>query len=340
MFYIQEIARNDGQYQGLMVGPYFKDPATYYLLCSDKKHVLSFFDQSSGYFDKDNDHVLTITKYKDFEYFTAYNFAFKYRNLFDKDSYLNLLKGFLGNKDEGVLYKLLHYAEENSYAFPIEIQFLVDKKNGIYCTSSYREAPFNKLFLDNITPETEELYKMIADYYWDLIMTKIAEHETKMSEYSYRIIKNDTNINIAFNVSSKYEPEKGLELSEKIRELQEQEEKTKDIRETKRSLSIYTTPVYRIRPDEGLPKRPEIKGDLPTTDEELKRYLEWINIVYERTRSFGYLIDDFGIDIKFEITEEGLKATSAGSDKKFGTEDDISYIRKYEDTYKIIMQFI
>jgi len=339
VFHIQETVLTDGSYQGLTHGPRFTNPSMYYLLCCDKKHVVFSFEQNSGYFSQENDHILTITKYKDFEYFTAYNFVFKYRNLFNREKVLNQIRTF-NTEDEETISKVLDYTEKNGYSYSIGMQLIIDKKDGIYCTFSYRSAPFNKLFSENITLETEELYKVIADYYWDLITTKIEEHEAQMLGYVYNTIESDMDMYTALDVIKKYEPEKGIALATKIDKLKELEEETKDIRETKRLLVTYTTPVFLAKPGIGVPKRPGIKGDLPTTDEELWKYLEWIKSVYEKTRRDGYLQDEFGTDIKFELAEEGIQAISAGPDKKFNTEDDINCLRKYDDTYKIIIHFI
>jgi len=87
-----------------------------------------------------------------------------------------------------------------------------------------------------------------------------------------------------------------------------------------------------------------------TTQEELDTYLEWLKIYYTpyTMNSFylrdrvqretrvnptylniniidnGPLVDPYGTEFKFELTDTGYKVTSAGYDKKFGTEDDLS----------------
>jgi|GEM_PF-6419126 len=95
----------------------------------------------------------------------------------------------------------------------------------------------------------------------------------------------------------------------------------------------------------------EVKYDVPiTTQEELNAYLEWLKLNYSpdtfnsfyfidevqaRTRvnpihldiklvDNGPLVDLYGTEFKFELTDTGYKVTSAGYDKKFGTNDDVS----------------
>ena len=95
------------------------------------------------------------------------------------------------------------------------------------------------------------------------------------------------------------------------------------------ALHYFTSREYSndIIPDH----KPDMKGDLPVNQEELASYLAWIAAIWQKD-SIEDLTDDFGTPIRFELTDIGLKATSAGSDKIFGTDDDIVYISRYNSS--------
>jgi len=102
-------------------------------------------------------------------------------------------------------------------------------------------------------------------------------------------------------------------------------------------LKRYTLPIWlAVRDSEWnaqVPRVENLSDELPRTEEELKDYITWI------TRGFRPFFDDevaldiYKTPIKFELTEEGVLATSAGEDKEFGTEDDQSFLSEYANRF-------
>ena len=82
-----------------------------------------------------------------------------------------------------------------------------------------------------------------------------------------------------------------------------------------------------------------IPEELPTNQEELELYLNWIErklrLVRQHNTPAGSMIDHYGTQIKFEVIPEGLKATSAGADKEFGTVDDYWIIRYPDGAFEM-----
>jgi len=75
-------------------------------------------------------------------------------------------------------------------------------------------------------------------------------------------------------------------------------------------------------------KQPNIQNELPINSIELDRYLEWI-CKAEGVNTPDDLTDIYGIPVKIELTDVGLKAISAGADMVFGTIDDCIYTNSY-----------
>ena len=79
---------------------------------------------------------------------------------------------------------------------------------------------------------------------------------------------------------------------------------------------------------QAMEQKPKFETQLPTNEEELAEYLAWmLNL---RNPAWKKFYDAYNTEIKFELTEEGLQATSAGSDKIFDTEDDIVFVREFK----------
>jgi len=79
--------------------------------------------------------------------------------------------------------------------------------------------------------------------------------------------------------------------------------------------------------------KPNIDGELPVNEQELADYLAFMRNGLSKLEYFivgDELLDIFRTPIRVEIVTDGLKATSAGPDKEFNTEDDIVFIRTYE----------
>ena len=73
--------------------------------------------------------------------------------------------------------------------------------------------------------------------------------------------------------------------------------------------------------------RPAVEGELPVNNDELRSYLNWI-VIIEGVDTVENLKDAYGKSIKFEVIKDGLKATSAGPDKVFDTQDDEVFVNK------------
>ena len=191
---------------------------------------------------------------------------------------------------------------------PVCLFMWLDKENDTSCSSITISADYNKF----------------KDIYIGYITDELNEEK--------RLYPEQKNI---LNLILYYDKVIGNELAERYKNWEKKQASMAPIYRTLKSLDFYTQPVYAayhmIDWDYDYFDKPNIEGDLPTTQEELEEYLSWIRKGYERFWKNKELNDGFGNPIRFELTEEGLKATSAGVDGELDTEDDLVRIRRYDE---------
>jgi len=177
---------------------------------------------------------------------------------------------------------------------------------------------------------------LLYDFYIDLYNRQIKEMKLALETFS------KCHINSLYYVSNamlEYAPEdKQMWESyfEEMHILSKELSAIRDKIENQEQLKKYTKPLSVICDywpgGIKLRKLDAIKNDtkLPRTEEEFAKYMHWLggneNIKVQQ------LPDFYGTPIKYELLEGiGIKATSAGRDKVFDTEDDQVHISTYEE---------
>ena len=277
----------------------------YYVLCADENHILLIFDDDNDYLEKHKD-TLKLEKHGDFENVSSYKFTY-------------------------LTYSPNVY-ELDKRILATELIWL-DKKTDEYCGS------FKVIYHRN-TPEDRRYYNYVKDFYL-FVMYEEIDRCTKML---------DNDIDYVLN-RSQYYPysammifDKGLitdELKDRVEFLELNQNKSIRDRNANNTLlkmwSVSVSDALSIFanrfPQEFLNKRLNMEGDYPVNDIELDEYLRWLAEAWQFISKdyFKGFIDVYGTPVKYEIIPEGLKVTSAGKDKVFGTEDDQYILREYKD---------
>ena len=253
------------------------------------------------------------------------------------------------------IYKLLYgpYPFEN-YMFPLYARHPENpfKNNPSIYTESIVQRVKVILFWIDKTGE----YKNYNGYFTDTNLTyeirttKSVEGERYYNYITdaYRYIINDykwfsvdDNINKALQFLILYNDEEGIKLQKEIEALKELNfEKMLSRKRYDMTRQYILRCILPVSESYGgiyikIIDPPEINGDLPRTEEDLKLFLEWKSNLdrrwhdypFRNEETYGALKDYYGMPITFELVPEGLKASSAGPDKTFGTADDIVIMR-------------
>ena len=272
----------------------------YFVLCEDEKHILVSFDDEKNYFQKYKDTV-KLEKHSDFKNVSSYNFT-----------YLTYSPNSLGLSDERTLATELIW---------------LDKKQDEHCGSFMHE------------PKSNEYYDYVKDFYL-FIMYEEMKRCTKMLEndIDYRLNKSAY---LPYRSISIHDKELSDELKDSMEFLRENQDRSiKNWRRNNSRLEWYSDSVsnmlyilYLRFSQDFSDERPNIKGDYPVDDIELEEYLRWLTETYQILRggNFEGFIDYYGTPLKYKITPDGLKVTSAGRDKILETGDDEYILREYKD---------
>jgi len=269
----------------------------YFLLCENETHILLMFDSDKNYPQKQKD-KLTLVKYGDFTPASVYIF-----------SYL--------------------YPQNDMIA---EKKVWIDIENDKFCgTYMY---PYIYFDIDNIpTDDGRDYYNFMKYFYISEIEKEIQRcNDIFTNNVDYKI---NREIFYGYSAFKIYDKEMENRFASQLAELNKN--KWKFGREYKNDMVWVESSVmsvsniqdlyYRVLNNKDFAKtRPDIIGELPTTDEELEKYLSWQTSNYVGD---PVLKDRYHTPLKFEIIPEGLKATSAGKDKIWDTEDDRYFIRTY-----------
>jgi|GEM_PF-2621782 len=337
--------------------PYNKS-VSYVLLCEDKTHILYAFYHLKDFFSnhKDN-YTLTITKAQDYKRFISYNFNFiSICPDGTTDIYKRPIKELVidqtvwVDKDEGkfcgsTAYQPLNitefYADYDAYqSHKIYDEFVIEIYN------RYEEPDFKEYLKQKYdVPELQDYLE--KNYAADVaVLTRLKEYVIAVSDIYIEYIENDIK---RYDITDRYELISDNKLvalylrlldfadianAKELNTEWEQakmalEEDANNFKKTKYTiLTRYTTYFDKITyiADEKA-KELKLKRRLPTTEDELSKYLIWLDFFYAPNNN---RLDIYGVEIKVEIIPNiGIKATSAGYDKIFGTADDIVFVREY-----------
>jgi len=291
----------------LIVSPYSKElvaynenESFYFILSEDKKHILYKFDEQRNYIQKFSMY-LTANRQDKYENVTSYKITFPL---------------------------LLDYELQDQSLFV----WLDNKSSKYHGSLNYPPVYFN----DNSvkSDEEKEVYDCLKDMYIDYVEKELNRCQKLFyADVDYRL---DQTIRLSATVIKAFDEQLAQELFEKINLTDFWQNKT-DIykRLNTKLLSDYCRTVNMIQNFNNqfdsrkwfAETRPNIKDELPTTKEEMLEYLRWQSLNFKEGRGHD---DAYGTSVRFEIIPEGLKATSAGKDKVFDTDDDQYFVRTYE----------
>jgi len=337
--------------------PYDKS-VSYVLLCEDKTHILYAFYHLKDFFSnhKDN-YTLTLTKAQDYKRLISYNFNFiSICPDGTTDIYKRPIKELAidqtvwVDKDEGkfcgsTAYQPLNitefYADYDAYqSHKIYGEFVIEIYN------RYEEPELKEYLKQKYdVPELQDYLE--KNYAADVaVLTRLKEYVTAVSDIYIEYIENDIK---RYDITDRYEfisDNKRAELYLRLlnfadvydaKELSTEweqakmalEEDANNFKKTKYTILTRYTPYFDkiIYIADEKAKELKLKRRLPTTEDELSKYLIWLDFFYAPNNN---RLDIYGVEIKVEIIPNiGLKATSAGYDKIFGTADDIVFVREY-----------
>ena len=285
----------------------------------EKTMVFFKFNYQNNYFkDFTDDYQLRLEKDKDFNYVSTYNLIFKYKDGgYSGEPLYVPLKMPLEPKKE--------YEEKHYY-------FWIDKDNkysgSIAFSLGFSPVVLNEKEIDSL----KEYYEHIEDLYLDFVQNEIDIYKEKLErdDFTFNI---NYSVYFVINFISLFNPENGTRLNGEMSEINKQIVMKRNASANNTLLVRFILPVsklceayvYRITEKE-LENKPTF--ELPMNEEELKIYLDWL-VSLENPKG-GMILDAYGTEVKFELTDEGLKVMSAGTDKEFGTDDDTFYLRKYD----------
>jgi len=203
--------------------------------------------------------------------------------------------------------------------------------------------------MENKFPQTEEELKEYIE--WGAIRGgEVSEYGALYDwygvPYKWEIFEGGITLSSA-GKDKEFGTEDDLVLTQKLDPIWDDKSLTNDkLTDTKNRMVAFASPFLRYGTAEKAlypAASSNLEGGLPRTDEELQLFLEWkLNlsnaiknretIIFNPTYPYKSLEDYFGTALKFEIIDEGLKATSAGPDTEFGTDDDIIFRVKTTDS--------
>ena len=316
-----------------------ENTVSYALLCESRDHILYIFKHYKGFFvDKTDDYTVDINKQIDFENVTTYTFTLRYNNIGQVlvppgqtfwPEFQFLVDIWIDKNDKycGSLmyppYPFLEYYSDLSYEFKT-----INSKTG---KEVINNVPQYKIHIDIDTNLLNEYYVCVKDHYIDwaeksLILYLESSHKWNLDFrerfenvlYLMKYCDNNTwgIFNDKFKNASKIVAANELYQYNVLR----LENHTLGVS----SIIIERNRYHPVRIPEHIPE-----FEFPRTEEELNEYLTFIKEVYSAS-----LHDYYGVEIKIELQPLGLKATSAGPDKVFDTDDDIVFIREHEPVAK------
>jgi len=252
------ITADDGiEFHMYQLNPCYEEPnfrhagnaVVYFVLCPEENHILfNVFVLNDLFVEGKYDYTFTVTKDRDFKNVTLYSAFISYKS------------------------------SDGEVITPVNDRFVTDRNgNDKYCGDDGLPS-IELAYVEKETKETREYYNAMEDFIiYDVedIMSRARETVFGGKVFFSSYIPNILEIFMVFNPDSR----EGLQYE--IDELKLMEKIIQDNRMKISRLSLYSSPVseatkyllWNLQHDENLPDRPNIKGDLPTNEEELAIYL-------------------------------------------------------------------
>ena len=314
-----------------------EDSVCYALLCEDKDQILDITRLPKDFFTRDDlTYELKISKKKEYENVTTYSLDLEYAYIDDNEAVSEKAK--------------LETKSRSSMVW-------IDNKDKKYCGSfEYPPFPFLKQYHSDPAPiawdmsfytlfihinydELNKYYFHLEDYFLEVLEEQFDEFRQSIgnNEYDYFSLRGITIMYLI--LACDFETWKNT--NEEFKALELEMYAVVNRIKTAERLSHYTQYIDAIITEyeqygeklsvtqkQAMEQKPKFETQLPTNEEELAEYLAWmLNL---RNPAWKKFYDAYNTEIKFELTEEGLQATSAGSDKIFDTEDDIVFVREFK----------
>jgi len=334
----------------------------YAIVDSTKKHILYMFNHEDDYFEKDNQRTFEITKIEEFERVTSYNLSLKFA--YPKEGYNSRFYEHLELSETLWLDREGDYSGSYQSPFipflPVYASDFVDYKfefiNGddgtIKLGTFTNRSGRYELLIDFDSKDLEDHYFALKELFVEYLNTRLSLYK-KVALDGYHFLE-DENFSNILNLMKVADRATWEIWDKEYMDVKILTEDTNDFLVVEDRLENYTKFIddlvaeYSVKyidfldvDDDrmiALNNKPDIKGQLPTSEEELAIYLDW---VYDLTQwSLGgdehdnKLYDRYENEIKFELILGGLKATSAGYDRVFDTDDDIWAIRYLDGKFE------
>ena len=283
----------------------FTENECYYLvLCKDEEHILGTTNQGKNYLRKHGD---KITLEKHIEYGGVSSYFLTILGEEDKDVFYTQLVWFVDVAEDNFCSSFQYPYITESTGFVIH-----DIEDGYDYYKLTRD--FFLLIIESEIERCTELQKLEADYFMSIESARfiryvqLYETDEKLRD---KLVKDMDFLGFWSNISMKRESA-NIMVRFPLH--------TQTVSEIKNEfLKVMGTPIET---------NPNIKGELPRTEEELEEFINWK--IRSRPSGNPYITDSFGNPVKFEVVTEGLKVISAGKDGIFDTKDDQFFIRTYE----------
>ena len=332
--------------------PWTRDSARVQLFDKNETKLLGEFTFGKFLFPEQTDkYAFELKKVKDYKNVTLYDFIVKY-------TYIPMTV-----RDRYTILPIQEWIREYHPPVPkagdtitYTLKLWIDKDDGEY-SGSLTYTPFDLTFSSF---ESYDYYTHIKDVVLDLVKEEFDNYRKDFEkgephEISYYFQR------VTMRWVAANDQKTSIELQKQFDDLKKENSKVLDVYRIKYNnkimLSWYTSSIstlqkqlesnkkYLSNPSRNVteneqktldaPERPEVAGELPVNEEELEAYKMWAQRIFF-TLKYELPHDEYGTLIKFELTGEGLTAMSAGPDKIFGTDDDMSATTTYESVGMIV----
>jgi len=290
----------------------WKDPledfnvVTSLIFCPDGTHVLAALLHPEYYFTEPNNYIFEMKKYGDFKHATLYTLDFKFE--FNGKTFNQNWLIWLGNDANALCC-------DSDFSKSVEL---------------FSYTPYGYGFPEDVLERQRELIGDMATKYTE---EQIENLRHEMTLYRPASLSYDRRLAVYVD------PNKYEKFEEEVEEMRAERRTYEYMAKiaNRGRLQRYTLPVWLAAIDSEwnaqAPLIENLADELPRTEEELKDYVAWITRGFRPFFDYEVAIDMHMTPIKFELTEEGILATSAGEDREFGTEDDQSFLSEYANRF-------
>jgi len=234
--------------------------------------------------------------------------------------------------DNVSVYSLNHDITRNDKSNPQSLICWMDTKYDKYCGGiGVNPVPIRVKTINESDTEYYNYTKNAHTYMADYCVTLYEDAVKKYSLLYEAEPRYPLYINPYIWYISNYDKEFAEKLSNRYEDLRtvilkySNEERFSN----QRLLMKYTSPVWQINNRSNRAERKSlIEGELPVTELELKEYIGWVSAVFNKELP---LKDYYGTELRFDLEKEGVRVFSAGYDKQFDTDDDQTYLSRYDE---------